>query len=175
MKRYIFLVLLFVATLTCYADVDLESGNLAAICHKGRIAVTSDWSKAVYRRSGTLEDFLHLRSRSKKWEEVSLRAFCREAGEFTAPYGVRFVVASEAENPKVSCKFIVLKISKGGDIEGIMELRDTESGDLLATLEFSSDEADDDEYTAFEEQFETIGESFGKVCRKVLKKKCEEL
>ena len=62
------------------------------------------------------------------------------------------------------------KITGGGDIEGIIRLISQATKDELATVKFSSDESDDDDKIAFKDQLENIGENFGSILKKQLKK-----
>lgn len=170
MKKIIALLLFNMAVMMSWAGCKLVSGNVMALRNAGHIEVTCDWNNAAFKKGGKLQDFLWLSARSTKWEEVCIKEFANEASSYASEVGIRFVPVSEAKNAKFKLSIVTYSISGGGDIKGnlvITPIGETQGSPI--TISFSSDEADDDDYTAFGEQFESIGKALGKLLAKQIK------
>lgn len=168
-KIFLLIIMVFIAT-PIFAGTKLISGSFLEMRKEKNIPVILDWSVAIYGKNGTLDDFINKARRSSNWETASLSYFINEFNKRTGEYGVSITLP---EN-NVECPYTLIiktsSISKGGDIKGIIFLLKNDSSTPLGIAEFSSDESDDDDEIAFKDQLENIGENFGKLVQKELKK-----
>lgn len=149
------------------ADCRLISGNPAILLNsKYNVPVFLNWDNAVYNRSGSLQDFLWEEPRSPKWEELSLRAFLFNVNSKTSEYGVRFSSPVSVVECDFAITMFVHKIDRDGDIEGVIVIHDASGQNEYAAIRFKSDDADDDDYSGFTDQMESIGSSFGDLCKR---------
>lgn len=169
MKRLFFALIMSLLIIPAYAGVKLESGDLGCLYGIKWVPASFNWDKAVYKKSGTLENYLAKAPRHSDWEELCMSIFMREVNKETIEYGTR-LSNEKGNDSKYSIRIDILKISGGGDIEGMIYVVNNENGKKAATVKFSSNDADDDDATAFNDQFESVGESFGKLLKKALKK-----
>lgn len=171
MKKLTLFVLTMILAFPIFAGTKLISGSFLEIRNERNIPVVLDWSDAVYGKSGNLDDFINKAKREVNWEEASLSYFIREFNKRTGEYGVSVAPVEEAAD----CPYVIYiktsTISKSGDIRGTILLIKEGTSTPLGIVEFSSDERDDDDAIAFKDQLENIGENFGKLVQKELKKK----
>lgn len=170
MRKFLLMILSVLVAVPAFCGTKLLTGDFSEILDVENIPVSIDWSNAVYKKGGTLDDFIKKAPRSKNWESESLAFFLREANERCAQYGTTLVEQSDANNAPYAIIIAVSKISGGGDIEGIIKLINVETNGELATVKFSSDESDDNDNIAFKDQLENVGENFGSILKKQLKK-----
>ena len=170
MRKTVLLILTLILAIPMFAGTKLISGSFLEMRNERNIPVVLDWSDAVYGKSGNLDDFINKATREANWEEASLAYFIKEFNKRTGEYGVSVTSIEEANSTQYTIFIKTNSISKGGDIKGtILLMKDGESMPL-GIVEFSSDESDDDDKIAFRDQLENIGENFGKLVQKELKK-----
>lgn len=170
MKKIILLMLTMILALPMFAGTKLIFGSFLEMRNERNIPVYLDWSEAVYGKSGNLDDFINKAARDANWEEVSLAYFIKEFNKKAGEYGVSVTTPEESTATQY---YIVIKthmISKGGDIKGTILLMKEGQNNPLGIVEFSSDESDDDDKIAFRDQLQNVGENFGKIVQKELKK-----
>ena len=170
MKKLFISLLLTLSFLPAIAGTKLVSGDLGVLYGTKQVPVMLNWDNAIFGKNGTLDDFLSKAYRSETWESQSLGYFIKEVNKKITEYGTK-VLSDNGENagPYI-IEITVNSISKGGDIKGYIYMKDIESNSNVATVEFSSDESDNDDEIAFRDQLENIGGNYGKMLEKALKK-----
>lgn len=170
MRKLLMISMLMAISLIAGARVRLESGSLGCLAGSKTVGMTFNWDQAVYEKAGNLDDFLHLHHRENNWEEVSFREMVQEFNPETLGYGLRMVYMENATDAPYYFVMVTRRIDDEGDIEGRIALRNTATEEVEAVLSFSSDDADDNDEYVFRDQFESIGESLGKLVAKHLKR-----
>lgn len=170
MNRGILLLLAIICALPSFARIKLISGSFVEMRTERRVPVVLDWSDAVYGVAGNLEDFLNKAERSANWEELSLKYFIKEFNEDNGEYGVSLVFPADAPDAQYSIVIKTTSIAKNGAIKGSIYLIKSNSAIPLGVASFYSEWHDDDDKITFKDQFEDIGESFGNLVKKELKK-----
>ena len=170
MKKISLLILTSILAIPMFAGTKLISGSFLEMRNERNIPVYLDWSDAVYGKSGNLDDFINKATREANWEEASLAYFIKEFNKRAGEYGVSVANPEEATATQYSIIVKTYVISKGGDIKGTILLMKEGEKNPLGIVEFSSDESDDDDKIAFRDQLENVGENFGKIVQKELKK-----
>jgi hypothetical protein len=170
MKKMFFTAWAVLMMSPIFAGTKLTSGDLSELAQMKKIPVVVNWEQSVYGKGGNVENFLATAPRDPEWEAKSMAPLYQEANEKTAPLGLIFVDSASAPDSKYVLEIIVYTISKGGDIKGEIVTKERGSNTPVSTIAFSSDESDDNDKIAFKDQFESIGESLGKLVSKQLKR-----
>lgn len=174
MKKFLIVSITLFFTLPIFAGTKLISGDLGVLYGSKEIPVVLNWDNAVYGKNGNLNDFLNKAYRDSKWESKSLDYFLNEANKKIGEYGSRLVEMGDASNYEYFIVINVNSISKGGDIKGTINLISVENHKIISCVEYSSDESDNDDEIAFRDQLGNIGENYGKILEKSLKKAYKE-
>lgn len=172
MKKVIICILIIFTFFPVFADTKLRTGSLNVIAELKQIPVFLNWSGTVYGKRGDLYNFLDKAKRSKDWEEESLFYFLREVNQRVGEYGLKLVSGKYEPDVSLSLYFEIITghISTEGKIKGEILLKRRGSESAVAVISFESDEEDDDDEIAFKDQFESVGESFGILLKKSLRR-----
>lgn len=169
MKRVFSFIVSIIFTFSSYAGTRIVKGTLDPIAEYKRIPVVTNWTKAVYEKKGTIDNFLDLEYRDPDWDAKSLAHFIQPINKEIGKYGVRLVMDKAKADCPLYFEIITHEIDDEGDIKGYIHLRREGWDGSICVIQFSSDEADDDDQIAFADQFDSIGESLGATIRKALK------
>lgn len=171
-KLLILTILLSTAIIPASAKVNATLNNMGLLYNVGKVPVTVNWKDAVYKKRGTLRDFLLESRRDRDWERRSNEYFLYEATLEVGDLGVEFVEADPGTTPTgYSLEIEVKRISGDGNISGdIILYKNTDYGKFKkAAITFSSDDSDDDDPIAFKDQMKDVGEQFGELLRKQIR------
>lgn len=169
MKKILLMAMLAVFSFPAFAKIKIVFGTIDQLKGEKNIPVILNWKEAVYAKGGSLDDFLLKAIRNDDWESESLSYFISEVNEKVGEYGVRVVAPEKADNTKYRIEIVTQTISKEGDITGEILILPADGDDPIASISFSSDESDDNDKIAFRDQFQSIGENFGKLLEKEIK------
>lgn len=178
MKRLIKspILLLFVCFLigthNVQAKVIWESGDFNSFFGAKQIPVYLNYSKAVFAGSGDMSDFMLMAERDNDWETENIKEFNSSSNEEVAVqgWGFRFVSPDKALNPTYNLTIEIQQIERNGHIHGNIYLTDAASNQPIMRFTYKSDDADAYDDDMFKDQLESIGESFGKLLKKQMKK-----
>lgn len=170
MKKILIAFLITIFTIPCFAGAKLIDGSLQSLAGEKTIPVYTIWEDAVYGKCGDINDFLALAERKDDWNAKSVSSFLKAANQSTLQYGTRFVTPDKVENAKYYIEIETLKIKEDGNILGNINVFENGTKNVIAVVNFSSDERDDDDEYGFRDQFESLGEKFGNIFVKEVKK-----
>lgn len=195
MKKTILLAFLALITLPVFGGVKMVFGSFAELARQRAIPVYLNWDSVVYGRMGNLDDFLAKSYRHVDWESRSLSYFLQAVNSKVGEYGVSLAPASAKletgnnapamnismpetsnssdNNTKYRIVIATQTITKGGKIEGELQLYSENATTPVAVASFTSDDSDDNDQVAFRDQFRSIGKSFAKLLEKQLKDQFE--
>ena len=171
MKRITFTLIaffaffVFISPLCTYA-AKVTSGSLNCLKGENYLAVSLDCSKAKYKKTRPLEEFLWKAPRIENWEQESLKCFIEVFNENT--YQPKAFNRSENKG-RFELIIIPLNINGSGGINAIANLVNIKTGNIEATIDFSA-EGDDDDTIALRDPMKEAGEQIGKLISKAYKK-----
>lgn len=174
MRKIILGILFCVAMLPAVAGSKVVSGNFGVLLGVGNLPVMVNWNDAKYGYGGNLDHFLLKAPRLQDWERLSLMPFYTEVNKEITEFGAHVYPMSPDDEYQYYLVISVQKISTDGNISGFIFLNAADRSQPVAVAQFSSDEADDDDKIAFKDQFESIGESFGYLLFKQLRKEYKQ-
>lgn len=163
MKKLITLIFAIIIAFPIIAGTKLISGDLSKLPGAKAIPVFVNWDNAVYGNSGALADFLSTSIRDDNWEKVSLDYLLTRTNAQTVEYGVRLTSSQDTTSYKYKMEILVQSISKDGTIQGIINIISIDPSETIASIEFKSDDADNNDKIAFRDQFKSLGKSLGKL------------
>lgn len=170
LKTGVFTILVTLFALSAFGRTRIVEGTLDPIAEYKSIPVLTNWEKAVYEKKGTIDSFLELNYRDPDWDVKSLAHFIQPINKEIGKYGVKLVSGAKKTDCPLYFEIVTKEIDDEGDIKGFIYLKREGVSSSICVIQFSSDEADDDDEVAFADQFESIGESFSGVIKQALKR-----
>lgn len=154
------------------AKVIWESGDVSSFFGAKQIPVYLDYSKAVFAGYGDISDFMLMAERDNDWESKNIKEFNSHSNQEVAiqGFGFRFVSPEKTYNPIYTLTIEIREIERNGHIHGNIYLIDAATNQPVMKFTYKSDDADVDDDDMFKDQLESIGESFGKLLKKQIKK-----
>lgn len=168
MKQFLLIICLLFACIHSFA-AKVTSGSLDGIKGEKYLAVSLDCSKMTYKKTRSFEEFLKKAPRVENWEKESLKYFIEKFNEKTYKKDFVSVFSSSKNKGKYELQIVPKDINGGGGITAVANLVNLESGEVEATIDFSTDGDDDDKIT-LRDPMKEAGEQIGKLFLKFIKK-----
>lgn len=167
MKKFL-LLLCMICVAVCADAAKLTSGSLD--CLKGEVymAVRLDCSKAKYKNTRSFQEFLNKARRNIDWESASMSYFYEHFNAKSYKFGITAVPPTSTHKGKYELVLVPLNIKGNGGIEGVANLVNTETGQIMAEMDFSTDGDNDDRIT-FRDPMKEAGDQFAKLFNKSIK------
>lgn len=123
-----------------------------------------------YKKTRPFKEFLYKAKRANDWEAQSLDYFISEFNESTLKVDLELIAANDKYKTKYMLVLVPYNVTIGGEISGNAVVVDTETNETLFSFTFASSDGDDDDEIALRDALRDLGEDFGKLFYKYLKK-----
>lgn len=171
MKRVLVsLILLCVMVISTFATVKVNFADWSKLVGQKKIAVVLNLDSLKYKKTRPFNEFLYKEKRVKDWQAESLAYFVSNFNERMAALGVETYDGTEKNEFNYIIRIVPLNVSSGGKLSGYAGLYDSNTNEMIVSFSFDTNDGDDDDEITFRDPLRELGEDFGKLFVKGLKK-----
>lgn len=170
MKKIIVIIFLSLICLAGHATVKVYSYSWESLVGQQTMSVQLSLDKIKYKKIRPFKEFLYKARRANDWEAQSLDYFISEFNESTLKVDLELVAANDKNKTKYMLVLVPYNVTGGGQISGNAFVTDTETNETLFSFTFASSDGDDDDEITLRDALKDLGEDFGKLFYKFLKK-----
>lgn len=170
MKKFVLIIFLSLFSMTGYAAVKLLSSRWRCLEGQKYLSVVLSLDKIKYKNCRPFKEFLYKAERAKGWEDKSLVYFIREFNVHTVRKNLELVPAGSENDSKYTLVLVPENVTGGGRLIGNAVIVDNGTNETLFTFAFESWDGDDNDEIALRDALKDLGNDFGKLFYKYLKK-----